>query len=131
MGGGKRAKDSAILVVEDEFLIATMLSDMLPLLGYRVLGPANRIAAALDLLQRSAPDGALLDLNLNGEYAYPIAYALRARHIPFAFVTGYSRADDFPADLRAQPRLTKPFEIGRLRTVLAGLSPVIAKASAR
>lgn len=34
-------------------------------------------------------DGAVLDINLGGELVYPVADALRSRHIPFVFATGY------------------------------------------
>ena len=32
---------------------------------------------------------ALLDINLRGEPLYPLAEALRARGVPFLFLTGY------------------------------------------
>jgi hypothetical protein len=37
-------------------------------------------------------DGAVVDINLQGELAYPIGDALIERGIPFVFTTGYDQA---------------------------------------
>ena len=55
-------------------------------------------------------DAAILDLNLGGEKAYPIAEALEARGVPFLFTTGYDAADMPPA-WRHVPRLEKPVDV--------------------
>lgn len=47
------------LVVEDEFLIAIGLELLLQRHGWRVLGPAATVAAALRLLTGERPDVAL------------------------------------------------------------------------
>src|SRR5215212_8822543 len=67
-----------VLVVEDEFLIAMDLELLLRRHGWRVLGPAATVAEALRLLADERPDVALLDLNLRGELATPVAEELRA-----------------------------------------------------
>ncbi len=81
-----------ILVVEDDYLLAAELAQGLRKEGARVIGPVPSITAALHLI-RTAPkmDGALLDVNLQGEMAFPVADALLARGVPFAFVTDYSK----------------------------------------
>ena len=38
----------------------------------------------------SAPEAALLDINLGRELVYPLADRLRELEIPFVFLTGYS-----------------------------------------
>jgi hypothetical protein len=63
-------------------------------------------------------DGALLDVNLAGERCFPIAEALAARGIPFAFLTGYGDAGIPPA-YRCVARLTKPFYIASLVELVA------------
>jgi CheY-like chemotaxis protein len=89
MMDGKR-----ILVVEDEFLVADDLNSALKNSGARVLGPVGVIADGLRLLDDS-PDveGAVLDINLNGTLAYPIAQKLLDRNIPFIFTTAYDLED--------------------------------------
>ena len=78
-----------ILVVEDEFLIAAALCDMLQDAAAIVVGPASTVADAIQLLRAQPVDAAILDMNLNGQWSDPIAEDLRARRIPFVFTTGY------------------------------------------
>ena len=89
-------KKRNVLVLEDEAFIAMMLQDELEALGIHVIGPVNNLKSAITLAETSELDGALLDLNINGTYATEVANKLRARDIPFIFVTGYDR----PAGLR-------------------------------
>lgn len=83
-----------ILVVEDEFLVAEDLNCALKNSGARVLGPVGMIADGLKLLDDS-PDveGAVVDVNLGGTLAYPIAQKLLDRNIPFIFTTAYDLKD--------------------------------------
>ncbi len=97
-----------ILVVEDEYIIAMGLALELQERGAEVIGPAPSIEKALHLT-RTAPemDGALLDVNLQGEMAFPVADALLARGVPFIFVTGYG-GDMIPARYAEASRCEKP-----------------------
>jgi CheY-like chemotaxis protein len=109
-----------ILVVEDEYLIAADLLQTLEELGAIVVGPAATVERALTLARAEAGlDGAVLDLNLGGERAYPVADALAARGVPFVFVTGY---DDWVVDTAyAQaPRCAKPVDPAVLTRTLSG-----------
>src|SRR5262249_61987757 len=78
-----------VLVVEDEYLVAMDMSAYLEAAGAHVVGPASNVSAALEALEHTELDGAVLDVNLRGEMAYPVADALVARGIPFVFTTGY------------------------------------------
>jgi CheY-like chemotaxis protein len=78
-----------ILVVEDEFLIAAMLCDMLQDHSAVVVGPAASVPEALQLIQEHPIDAAVLDMNLNGHWSDPVAEELQRRMIPFVFTTGY------------------------------------------
>ncbi|MDP3265062.1 MAG: response regulator [Tabrizicola sp.] len=78
-----------VLVVEDEFLISAMLCDMLIAASAEVVGPAANVSAALKLIEDNPVDGAILDMNLNGQWIDPVAEALARRAIPFVFTTGY------------------------------------------
>lgn len=107
-----------LLVVEDEMLIALMIEEMLRDLGHAVVGPIGGVRPALQLLEERAAelDGAVLDVNLNGETVYPVADALRARDLPFVFVTGYDPTG-IEGRYAAVPVLQKPFrpeQLGRL-----------------
>jgi CheY-like chemotaxis protein len=97
-----------ILVVEDEAAISLLLEDMLLDFGCEVVGPAARLAAALEAVAREKVDLAILDVNVAGEPIYPVAEALAARSIPFVFSTGYGSAGIRDA-FRDRPVLQKPF----------------------
>ena len=108
-----------ILVVEDEYLLADELAMELEDGGAVVLGPASNVAHALALLDRQAVlDGAILDVNLAGELAFPVADALLDRGVPLIFTTGYD-PDALPERFAHVPKCGKPINIARLATALA------------
>jgi DNA-binding response OmpR family regulator len=76
--------------VEDEPMIAFALEDMVIEMGYSVVGPAFRLAEALDLAGSERFEAAVLDVNLNEQRSFPVADLLRERGIPFLFATGYA-----------------------------------------
>jgi CheY-like chemotaxis protein len=83
-------RDLRILVVEDEFLIAMNLVDALENAGSFVLGPVASVAKAISKIESEAHiDAAVVDVNLGGLLAFPVADMLVARKIPFIFTSGY------------------------------------------
>jgi CheY-like chemotaxis protein len=109
-----------ILVVEDEPIVAISLQDMLGDLGYDVVGPAFRVASALALAEAEAIDAAILDVNMAGEDSYAVAYALRARSIPYLFATGYGRQGLEPGHDDV-PVLQKPYRESQVDAALKEL----------
>jgi CheY-like chemotaxis protein len=97
-----------ILVVEDEMLVAMLMEDLLEAFGCRVVGPAASIDNALRLIMNEKIDGAMLDLNLAGNAAYPVAHELARLHIPFIFVSGYGD-QELSGGYNDRPKLPKPF----------------------
>jgi hypothetical protein len=86
-----------------------------------VVGPAGTVGAGLALVADGATlDGALLDINLAGHFCFPIAQALAAREVPFAFLTGYDDPSIIPFEFRGVRRLAKPFDDGELTRFVAG-----------
>jgi CheY-like chemotaxis protein len=83
-------RDRRILVVEDEYLIAMSLQDALENAGSVVVGPVPSVGKAIQKIE-SEPDidAAVVDVNLGGLLAYPVADMLIARKIPFVFTSGY------------------------------------------
>ncbi|SEP50759.1 CheY chemotaxis protein or a CheY-like REC (receiver) domain [Rhodospirillales bacterium URHD0017] len=96
-----------ILVVEDNFLAAEVIRVVLEDNGYTVVGPVGRVDDGVRLAEAEALDGAVLDVNLNGDRCFPIAETLRGRGVPFMFLTGYD-SSSIPAELRDTQRLGKP-----------------------
>jgi CheY-like chemotaxis protein len=97
-----------VLIVEDEFLLAMELETLVEGGGCTTVGPASSVGQALALINGEQPDIALLDVNLKGERATPVAAALQARGVPYVLITGYSGAQLSEPELRAAPRLDKP-----------------------
>ena len=107
-----------ILVVEDEFFLADDLCRDLEGMGAVVVGPAPSVERALALMAATpCLDAAVLDVNLCGEVAYPVADGLMARSVPFVFASGY---DDRALDERYPeiPRCRKPTEFRVIAQVL-------------
>ena len=77
--GGNDLNGLRVLVVEDEAAISLLLEDMLLDFGCEVIGPAARLAAALEAVAREKVDLAILDVNVAGEPIYPVAEALVER----------------------------------------------------
>lgn len=100
-----------VLVVEDEYFIVQELADWLLDSGTEVVGPAATVDAALALVQKCDIDAAILDINLGGEMAFPVADALLEGGIPFLFSTGYDNSV-IPQRFGAIPRFFKPADNG-------------------
>jgi len=109
-----------VLVVEDEALVSMLVEDMLTDLGCAIVGPAAEIEEALKLAGSADIDAALLDVNLGGRPIFPVADALKARGVPFAFASGYGEAG-LTEDHKGATVLQKPFREADLRRVLESL----------
>ena len=110
-------------MVEDEFLIAMDLEQLLRRHGWRVLGPAATVDQALRLLpDGEGPDVALLDVNLRGEPVTPVtpvAAELRARGVPFVLASAYHVPALAAAALAGALNVGKPTDERRLLAALA------------
>ena len=113
----KSLEGRRILVVEDEFLIAMEVEDILRALGAEVVGPFGRLEPALGAVQKEVLDGAVLDVRLDGETSEQVAAELVSRGVPVLLTTGYE-GEQLPPDLRHLPRLRKPFDERDLRDML-------------
>jgi CheY-like chemotaxis protein len=109
-----------VLVVEDEFLVAADIALMLEELGCHPIGPIGDLEAAVRAATDEPLDAALLDVDLHGRSAIPVADALAARGVPFVFCTGYD-VRGLPRHGEA-PRLAKPFQTRELRRAILALA---------
>jgi DNA-binding response OmpR family regulator len=108
-----------VLVVEDNFLVADTICDVLSEQGCEVVGPAPSLERGSRLSQQEGLDGAVLDVNLGVELSFPIASTLAERGIPFLFLTGYDDLSVMPEQFRAVQRVLKPFDFNDLVATIA------------
>lgn len=96
-----------ILIAEDEYLLACEMEQEAETAGAIVVGPVASLDEVNRLTEERAFDAAILDINLSGEYVYPVADILLQRAVPFLFLTGYSRAA-VPERFSGVPHCNKP-----------------------
>jgi len=113
-------KNMRILVVEDDYLVATAIADELTSRGAMVIGPVATVDDALEAVVTAEADMAVLDIRLRQELVFPLADYLAERGIPYLFQSG---CDDVPLRYARAPRWIKPY----LPTALASsLSALVA-----
>ena len=97
-----------ILVVEDEYLIASDVRRALEAEHAKVVGPVGDLGQALELVADERIDAAILDVNLGGTDSYGLADRLQAQAVPYMFLTGYDEWS-LPDSHQAVPYVAKPF----------------------
>jgi CheY-like chemotaxis protein len=115
-----RLEGARILVVEDEWLVALALEAMLLSWGCAVVGPVPRIDEAMVVARAEALDGAVLDVNLRGELAFPVAEMLQARGVPIVLCSGYAALAVVPDAFATVRQVSKPYDEITLRRALEG-----------
>jgi DNA-binding response OmpR family regulator len=126
LGRPAKLTGKRILVVEDEPLLSMLVEDELRGAGAEVVGPVPTVSEALRLVEAAAAaDGgisaAVLDINLQGQAAVPVAHRLAALGVPFLFATGYGEGHDTGGH-GAAPTLRKPFAPERLIAAVEALA---------
>lgn len=108
-----------ILIVEDDFFVVQELQSAVEEIGAGIEGPAADVASALKLIASGRKlDGAVLDINLQGEMVFPVAEELARRGVPFVFSTGYDRTI-VPEVFGEVPQCEKPLDADRVISTLA------------
>lgn len=112
----KDGRGRRVLIVEDNALISMEMESSLESNGYDVVGRANSVVEALDLISTTEIDVAVLDVDLGGEYSFAIADVLLEKGVPYTFATGFetlTKERGYEA-----PVLTKPVNEATLRRTL-------------
>lgn len=119
-----------ILIVEDEFIIARNLMQILSGLGYDIAGHAFDAEEAMQILADGGADLALLDITLGqGMDGIALAHEIGARYgIPYLFLTSHSDAGTIQRATEARPAgfLVKPFKPSDIH---AGIEIALANAA--
>ena len=115
---------SRILVVEDDFFIAADLQALLRQLGYTEILIARSLSEGQDLLSSTAPDLAILDVNLGSGTSAAVAEELTTRGIPFMLTTGYGEGSSLSETFAEAAIINKPYEAS---TVIAAVSQLMRR----
>ncbi len=106
---GERLLGKRVLIVEDEAMVALELRYTFEDEGAQVIGPAQSLMKALELVTHERGiDLALLDVDLAGDNVYPVAELLRQRGVPFAFHTGHASRSEMGALFPGTTTFIKP-----------------------
>ena len=123
MLNGPEPRKTRILVVEDSYLTAQTVCDMVVEHGYHPVGPVGHVDSGVKCVCENAIDAAVVDIDLHGTASFPICEQLAKRDIPFVFLTAYDRLYyHMPAEFRTAPWLRKPLDNRAFRIALAGLA---------
>ena len=118
MTGEADLSGQRVLVVDNDYCLATETARVLQRAGATVLGPCANEETAEDAIKESAPTGAVLDINLGRGPTFELARTLLARNIRFVFISGYD-SDVIPVEFRGVARLQKPVELRQIVNMLA------------
>jgi CheY-like chemotaxis protein len=125
MTGEADLSGQRILVVEDDYYLATDAARALRGAGAEVAGPSPTEEAARAELAQQRPHAVVVDINLGSGPSFKLAEILKDRGIPFVFVTGYDQKV-IPAEFDDIERLEKPIQ---LRHLVGAISKLVAKAA--
>jgi CheY-like chemotaxis protein len=113
-----RLKGLRVLIVEDELIIAMELESLLGRLGCVVLDAAPTVKRALRAVGHQQADVAVIDMNLQGKRATPVAEALQEQGVPFVVVNGYGSERLPERALQDVPCMRKPVNEHQLANVI-------------
>lgn len=117
-------KQLRIAIIEDEALVALEMEDHLTHAGHEVVGIADTLKDAVDLIQETQPDLALVDVQLaEGCSGLDVARELNARRVPCVFTTGNCPGRDVDDALGC---LHKPFNHIQLLGAVKAASALLA-----
>lgn len=118
-----KVANKAVLLVEDNMLIAIEMEKLLKKFGFSKIDSAPSVGRAMKLLSNTVNQYqiCLLDINLKTETSFAIAYHLTQIQIPTAFMSGYDSKHPIPNDLKDIPLLKKPVDSGKLFTLIQNL----------
>lgn len=113
-----------VLIVEDEYLVASYVADLVEEWGHEVVGVCATGAEAIDHLHRYDVEIAMLDIKLKGDLTgIDVGKVARARDVAHVFLSGSGDPATRSAALATHPRafLQKPIDERQLRSILDGM----------
>ncbi|MDX2242134.1 MAG: response regulator [Leptolyngbyaceae cyanobacterium bins.302] len=98
-----------VLIIEDEYVIAANLQEMVEALGYEVMGIAASVEDALEKIADCLPSLVLMDIRLQGQLdgIEAACFLWDNLQIPIIYITGHS-------DRHTLKRMEMTFSLGYL-----------------
>lgn len=109
----------SVLLLEDEYLIALDAEEILKGLGVEKVETVATLSAAENRAKDGQFDLAVLDVNINGQFSFPIAETFGRRGIPVVFASGYELRDRALSGIENAVCVTKPYTSDRLKDALS------------
>ena len=120
-GTRPKGRNRTIFVLDDEFLIAMQMAQLMENFGWSILGPAGSLEEADVLLEENdSPDAAILDINIRGASVFELAETLHDRGVPILFCSGYEVIEETDR-FTGCAKLRKPFGGGQIFSEIEAL----------
>ncbi len=113
------------MIVEDEALLALELESEVEAAGHEVVGQAASSQIARELVERSTPDFAFVDIHLlDGPTGIDVGRYLASKKVPYVFVSGNLKRipDDFAGAIGA---IEKPYTMNGLQNALGYITGLV------
>jgi two-component system, response regulator PdtaR len=111
-----------ILIIEDEFILASELSDTLESEGYEVVLMADNGQEALDFYKENEVDLVLCDININGDWdgIETVIRLIAIKQVPIIYLTAFTDKDTLERAKATFPAayIPKPYHITNLRMAI-------------
>ncbi len=112
-----------ILIVEDEYILAANLKEILESLGFTVSGVADSFESILEQVVRCCPDLVLMDIRLNGvlDGIDAARFLWNTIEVPIIYLTGHSDQLTLERAFKTLPfgYLLKPVNVAELSAAIA------------
>ena len=111
-----------ILIIEDEFILASELAETLESEGYEVVLTADNGQEALDFYQENDVDLVLCDININGDWdgIETVTRLIAIKQVPIIYLTAFTDKETLERAKLTFPAayIPKPYHITNLRMAI-------------
>lgn len=106
------------MICEDESIVALDLQLLVEDFGLEPLGPFSHVSQALEFVEHTTPDVALLDVNLRDGQVFPLADKLADKGVQLVFHSGHMGAHDIQSRYPDAASCQKPVSTHALKRAL-------------
>jgi two-component system, response regulator PdtaR len=111
-----------ILIIEDEFILSTALSELLENEGYEVVNVVDDGKDALEFYQKNEVDLILCDISINGDWdgIETVENIIAHKPVPIIYLTALSDKETIERAKKTFPAayIPKPFHVDNLRMAI-------------